>query len=163
MNEEIDQAYAVGMNGYVTKPFRPDQLREALEEMLQKITPKSKLHEVQFNTNNISENLRHLYGDDKEYARVMINLFIKTVPLEIERIRTLMKEKNCDALGKVTHQIKPSFSMVGFPELTEELQKIEKTIKGGANFEDFSPLIVAFLYKFEPCITLLEGELEKLQ
>lgn len=163
MNEEIDQAYAVGMNGYITKPFRPDQLREALEETLQKITPKSKLPEVQVNTYNISENLRHLYGDDKEYARVMINLFIKTVPLEIERIRTLMKEKNCDALGKVTHQIKPSFSMVGFPELTEELQKIEKTIKGGAKFEDFSPMIVNFLYKFEPCTKLLEAELEKLQ
>ena len=163
MNEEIDQAYAVGMNGYITKPFRPDQLREALEETLQKITPKSKLPEVQVNTYNISENLRHLYGDDKEYARVMINLFIKTVPLEIERIRTLMKEKNCDALGKLTHQIKPSFSMVGFPELTEELQKIEKTIKGGAKFEDFSPMIVDFLYKFEPCTKLLEAELEKLQ
>lgn len=53
--------------------------------------------------------------------------------------------------------------MVGFPELTEELQKIEKTIKGGAKFEDFSPMIVDFLYKFEPCITLLEAELEKLQ
>ncbi|MBP6618713.1 MAG: PAS domain S-box protein [Leadbetterella sp.] len=162
MNEEIEQAYAAGMNGYVTKPFRPDQLKVVLEETLQKIIPQSRPPQAPINNYNIGDNLRHLYGDDKEYAQVMINLFQKTVPLEIERIRTLMKEKNCEALGKVTHQIKPSFSMVGFPELTEELQIIERTIKGGAKFEDFRNLIDDFLGKFEPCIALLNNELENL-
>jgi signal transduction histidine kinase/DNA-binding response OmpR family regulator len=163
MNEEIEQAYAVGMNGYVTKPFKPNQLKEVLEETLQKITPQSKPAQIPIDTLNVSENLRHLYGEDKEYAQVMINLFKKTVPVEIERIKSLMKEKNCEALGKVTHQIKPSFSMVGFPELTEELQKIERTIKGGAKFEDFRGLIEDFLFKFKPCMSLLDIELENLQ
>ena len=160
MNEEIEQAMAKGMNGYLTKPFRPEQLKAILEEQFQQIVPKPKTTETE--SNSISENLKKMYGDDKSYALHMLQLFKETIPVEIEKLEEHFKEKNTELIGKLTHQIKPSFTMVGLPEFTERLQFIEKSIKQGAVFEAIESELAEFLSEIKKSIPLLDLEIERL-
>ena len=163
INEEIDEALAIGMNGYLTKPFRPEQLKDILEQNFQKIIPIDKSNTILTESNLISKNLEKMYGDDKGYALHMINLFKETIPAEIQKMERLLLEKDIKALGNLSHQIKPSFTMVGLPELTEKLQIIEKTIKEGADFEEFKSQIYSFLETLEVSLPLLDLEINKMK
>jgi PAS domain S-box-containing protein len=165
MSEDIEKALAIGMNGYLTKPFRPEQLKELLNTNFQKITQmqmflenNSALSEL-----NIKENLKKIYGEDKEYALYMIGLFKVTIPSEIEKLKGFVFEKNILELGGLIHQIKPSFSMVGLFELSEKLQVIEKKIKNGAIFDELDPLVAQFIKEIEMALPLLDAEIESLK
>ena len=161
LNEEIEHAMAKGMNAYLTKPFRPEQLKAILEEQFQQIVPKQKV--IRTETNHILDNLKKMYGEDKSYALHMLQLFKETIPSEIEKLEEYNKQKNTESIGKLTHQIKPSFTMVGLPELTDKLQTIEKSIKQGAGFEDIKSHLADFLSKIKKSMPLLDVEIKRFK
>jgi PAS domain S-box-containing protein len=165
LNEEIELAYAAGMNDYLTKPFRPEQLREILEKNLKNIKPKAGTKEPSQSVENqpISINLKKMYGDDAGYALHMLKLFTETIPKEVESLKLYFEEENIEKLGRLVHQIKPSYTMVGLPEMTEKLQIIEKAIKQGAGFSQVKDAISEFIIGDSKTLELLEKEIGKLK
>lgn len=161
LNEEIEHAMAKGMNAYLTKPFRPEQLKAILEEQFQQIVPKQKI--IRTETKHILDNLKKMYGEDKSYALHMLQLFKETIPSEIEKLEEYNKQKNTESIGKLTHQIKPSFTMVGLPELTDKLQTIEKSVKQGAGFEDIKSHLADFLSEIKKSMPLLDVEIKRFK
>ena len=162
LNEEIELAYASGMNVYLTKPFRPEQLKNVLKETLKKLQPQNKPTEKVEHT-AISENIKKMYGDDAKYALHMLQLFIETIPKEIQNLKTFFTEENLEKIGRLVHQIKPSYTMVGLPELTGKLQTIEKSIKQSVSFLEIKGLISEFISEESKTGALLENEIEKLK
>lgn len=165
MNEEIEVAYAAGMNDYLTKPFRPEQLRKIIENNLKNIKPNvstTKTIEA-IETPSISENIKKMYGGDSAYALHMLKLFTETIPKEVETLKQFLEEENIEKLGRLVHQIKPSYTMVGLPEMTERLQIIEKAIRQGAEFSQVKEAISDFINEDAKTIELLEKEIGKLE
>lgn len=161
LNEDIEQACSIGMNGYLTKPFSSEQLNCVLEDTLKKKKQDPKT--VQQSEGGASEIFKYTSNEDKAYKLHMFSLFKVTMPTEIERLKSLLKERNAESLGKLAHKIKPSFTLVGFPELTKKLQIIEKTIKTGAGFKAFENMVVDFLSEFDSFVSMLDIEIGKLK
>nr|MCU0326558.1 ATP-binding protein [Spirosomataceae bacterium] len=152
MSDEIDFAYEIGMNSYLTKPFTPDQLKEVLEQKLT-LNPnrKSEIFDnyqkvSSINTPNESDEtlqpnyLSIVYGNDKKYAADMFGLFLKTVPSQFALLKPLILDEKTIEIGKLAHQLKPSFTMVGLPEITQSLQLLEKKAKQNEPFEELKVL-----------------------
>jgi PAS domain S-box-containing protein len=174
MSDEIDFAYEIGMNSYLTKPFTPDQLKEVLEQKLT-LNPnrKSEIFDnyqkvSSINTPNESDEtlqpnyLSIVYGNDKKYAADMFGLFLKTVPSQFALLKPLILDEKTIEIGKLAHQLKPSFTMVGLPEITQSLQLLEKKAKQNEPFEELKVLYEEIEKLFYRKIKLVEAEWKTL-
>ena len=172
LSDEIGYAQEIGMNAYLTKPFTPDQLKEILEQKLS-VNPNRKPIVLEENSKNephkvendsLAENyLERIYGNDKKYAADMFRLFLQTVPNQFAQLRPLLNDKKVVAIGKLAHQIKPSFTMVGLPEMTQYIQKLEQKAKKNDNFEEIEQLFNDIESVFNQKIMLVENEFERLR
>lgn len=184
MSDEIDYAFEIGMNSYLTKPFTPDQLREILEQKLT-LNPNRQITTSQEVTTSQEENttkvsdivimeeqeteslqadyLSRTYGNDRKYAADMFALFLKTVPNQFALLKPLIEEQKVVEIGKLAHQLKPSFAMVGLPEITQSLQTLEKMAKNNDSFNEIRQVFDEIENIFNRKIGLVQKELEKLQ
>lgn len=135
-----DKAFEAGMNGYVSKPFTPAQLLEALNEFLPQSDVIVDINEEEKEENGSDETdtagfvfsekldgerLFDLYGDDMEYAFDMFDAFIEKVEKEYIDLRPLFEQEEWGPLSKLTHKLKPAFAMVGLSDLEVLFQKLE--------------------------------------
>lgn len=177
MSDEIDYAFEIGMNSYLTKPFTPDQLREILEQKLT-LNPNRQASAQEKNTTTVSETviveeqeteslqadyLSRIYGNDRKYAADMFGLFLKTVPNQFALLKPLIEEQKVVEIGKLAHQLKPSFTMVGLPEITQNLQVLEKKAKNNEDFDEIKQVFDEIENIFNRKIGLVEKEFEALQ
>lgn len=175
MSDEVDYAFEIGMNAYLTKPFTPDQLREVLEQRLS-LNPNRKITEQKENTTTVSDTiiveeketleadyLSRIYGNDRKYAADMFGLFLKTVPNQFALLKPLIEEQKVIEIGKLAHQLKPSFTMVGLPEITQNLQILEKMAKNNEDFDIIKQTFDEIEKIFNRKIGLIEKELEILK
>lgn len=174
MSDEIDFAYEIGMNSYLTKPFTPDQLKEVLEQKLtlnpnrnNEIVDKQNNLNVIDTPNELDDTLQAdylsiVYGNDKKYAADMFGLFLKTVPNQFAQLKPLIIDEKAVEIGKLAHQLKPSFTMVGLPEITQSLQVLEKKAKQNEPFGEIKVLYEEIEGVFYRKIKLVEAELKNL-
>ncbi|MFN3487524.1 MAG: ATP-binding protein [Emticicia sp.] len=173
MSDEIDYAYKIGMNSYLTKPFTPDQLREILEQKLSLNPNRQTLAQIKKTVTGTifaekkesleTDYLSKIYGNDPKYAADMFELFLKTVPNQFALLKPLIKEQRVIEIGKLAHQLKPSFTMVGLPEITQNLQILEKMAKNNENFDIIKQTFDEIESLFNRKIGLVEKEFRELQ
>lgn len=77
--------------------------------------------DLTFNSNYISE----IFFDDTEYALEMLNIFLESNLATFELIETEISSGNFPKIKELAHQIKPSFMMVGFPSISDEIKDLE--------------------------------------
>lgn len=181
MSDEVDYAFEIGMNSYLTKPFTPNQLREVLEQKLT-LNPNRQTVSKERNTTTESatvvaeeiekveeietlqaDYLSRIYGNDRKYAADMFGLFLKTVPKQFASLRPLIEEQKTAEIGKLAHQLKPSFTMVGLPEITQNLQILEKMAKNGKDFSIIKETFDEIENIFNRKIGLVEKEFDNLK
>lgn len=130
-----DKAFAAGMDDYLSKPFKPAQLFEKIERFcggsadsngLAAATPSGTF---QFHPRLHSPTLTELYGEDLEYAREMFEVFLKNTRLEFDRLRPMLEKAQWADLARLAHKIKPTFAMIGLPDLEEQMQALETAAK----------------------------------
>ena len=130
-----DKAFAAGMDDYLSKPFKPVQLFEKIERFcgspadntgLEAATPSGTF---QFHPRLHSPTLAELYGEDLEYAQEMFEVFLKNTRLEFDRLRPLLEKNQWADLARLAHKIKPTFAMIGLPDLEEQMQALETAAK----------------------------------
>lgn len=61
----------------------------------------------------------------------IIDVFLRTVPTELNRIRTLIEQRAVNELSVAVHKLGPKYHYVGITDLNEILTQMEKKIKGG--------------------------------
>lgn len=133
-----DKAFQVGMNGYVSKPFTPEQLLETLTQFIQlnktKEAPSSEVVEVTsggqneefaFSPDLDAERLHDLYGTDTEYALDMFDAFFEKMEKEYPQLGVLLQDGEYAALSKMAHKLKPTFPMVGLTGMERHFQQLE--------------------------------------
>ena len=144
MMYKIDKAYQAGMDGYISKPFTPNQLYEVLKKYFEMDPLTEKLltsEEVALPVLPAPEGsgqfcrdvLNNLYGNDNKFALEMFDAFLDKMNKEYPRIKLHLEDKDFKALSKLAHKMKPAFTMVGLPSLEKDFQYLEETA-GKGNF-----------------------------
>lgn len=59
----------------------------------------------------------------------IIDVFLRVVPMELDRIRTLIEQQNTNELSVAIHKLGPKYHYVGITDLNETLVQIEKKIQ----------------------------------
>jgi len=172
-----DRAFEIGMNGYVSKPFTPGQILEALHEYLPQVEEVSEVENVMetvagspaeteftFSSSLDVQRLVDLYEDDIEYALDMFEAFSEKMETEYVQLRPLFEEKEWLPLSKLAHKIKPAFPMVGLSDLEANFQALENAGKKEPACEkEISEILNTLEMKVNDELPLIEKEKERLK
>ena len=114
MAGDREQCLAVGMDGYVAKPIRPDDLIEAVEgaASVHGAEPASAVPAAAFAPDGAEvfdeEALLDLVGRDEALMREIIGLFLDEAPRLLAQIRAALADDNASALQFAAHALKGS-------------------------------------------------------
>src|SRR5690554_5187157 len=74
-------------------------------------------------------------GNNKEFLKEMINIFLNQTPDLIEELKDFRIKEDWVEFRKIMHKIKPTFIMIGIDALNEVVIKIDKAAKQGIDLE----------------------------
>lgn len=86
--------------------------------------------------------LEEIYGDDLSIIQIIFESFLENSIPVWGKILDAINSQNFKQVHEMTHQIKPSFSMVGLPFLHLKIQDFELYAKG-------NPELIELLAKYE--------------
>ncbi len=149
--EQIQEALDSGMNDYLGKPFKPEELFQKINTQLNPVNSKElkevideiedeKFYDLSF--------LTQYYDNEQEFINSILALYIKETPSSICQIKDALEKKDWPALKSLAHKIKTNIMMMGIKKgesflhlaAAIDLKEVdeEKIISSFHEFEKFS-------------------------
>jgi len=100
-------------------------------------------------------------GDDS-MKKVMLEMLLEELPMELEKMNTLAADNNWAELGSVSHKMKSTLSFVGNEAMTNANKDIESICKDKEGLDRIPGLIAVITETAPKTITELKMEFEKL-
>ncbi len=145
LKKEKQKCFDIGMNDYLGKPFKKEELQEILikhlVEKVNLIPVQQPTEEKEIKAPNASkidlntEQLSYEVGGDEEMVKHVLLLFKDEVKQVYESIQTAIENKDIETIGKVTHRVKPNFALLNLGFLVEIILEIEKLVAANAKEE----------------------------
>jgi PAS domain S-box-containing protein len=130
--EDREACFAAGMDDYVAKPIRPDELAQALSRARSRATPS--VGGTSLDAEAL-ESLRELGGE--EFLAELIGTFLSDAPALLASLRTTREQVKTEELRRAAHTLKSNgqtFGAGGFAELCRELEERARSGElGGAD------------------------------
>lgn len=160
MADQKNKALAVGMSGFISKPFTPNHLLNTIQEFLNTSNKvNERLSAVKLNRACLNE----LYGDDKEYAADMFHTFLTEVVPDFNTLKTLIQSEKRESLAKLVHKLKPTLGMVGLTELEKRMFDFEDKIRQPSETEELLRIWKNIYEDINHSLPAIRNELAKLQ
>jgi PAS domain S-box-containing protein len=135
---ENEKCYAAGMNDYISKPYREEELLQKLIIWLNKFDQNIPFQQT---ASLPSENVAPLYdlsalkdlsNNDQEFITKMTNLFCAQTPVTINKMIEHYNSGDLVSMGKLAHKIKPTLNHLQILSIKEDIRTIEKAGKEGS-------------------------------
>ena len=128
---DIDLCTEVGMNSYLSKPFTPKALNEAIGKVLSldeipEINERKVNKSVAKNKKFDLDTLLQHTNNNQVLINKMLEIFISETPIELSKIKSSFIENNYKDLAEIAHKIKPNFKYLGIEIGFELALKLEK-------------------------------------
>jgi signal transduction histidine kinase/CheY-like chemotaxis protein/HPt (histidine-containing phosphotransfer) domain-containing protein len=131
MSGEKEKCLALGMNDYISKPFKTKELLSKLYILAaadRMETSEKAFAEVKaLNVCDLAY-LRQMSGGDSIFEKEMISLFLKQVPEELENMKQAAIKENMPGVKEVAHKLKSSVSLLGAESMLTRLKEIESLV-----------------------------------
>ena len=134
------RALTVGMEGFISKPFHPNEIKQVLSE-ISKQKDQNSAHTLFLNNDNSmtfnfhesfdTESLKMYYDGDIEYTLEMFEIFIDQLAESLPQLKIAVESGDRSNARHFVHKLKPTFTMVGFPKTTTYFEKWERMIDDG--------------------------------
>ena len=157
MSEARERAIAVGMNAFVTKPFRSADLMSALQNLGNRATPADQPGEPLTKTEVVLPTV-DLDGLRAEWQasgiidkmQDIVTTFIEESNMELSRLDEAFGRKDLAAVAKIAHKMKSSVAALRVRRLEKLLQAIETAASGRSDSnENLHQLMVDALREWD--------------
>lgn len=144
---------AAGMNDYLTKPFKENELYEVISKVLKhQQSPVSSDHTVEATTGAaaIHEATEKLYDlhlvnelarGSEEFVKSLIQIFLETIPQTSKEMVQACNEQNWDQTGKLAHKLKSTIDTMCITLIKEDIRSIEMNGKEKKNLESIPVMV----------------------
>jgi len=145
--EDREACFAAGMNDYVAKPIRADELAVALKRARLRNTAAGSAETRPSLDAGALQNLRDLGGDD--FLLEVVEAFLTDAPALIASLRSSLEQQNGEELRRAAHTLKSNGATLGAEEFAELCRTVEQQVKAG-RLEDLSQLVDRIEREFPP-------------
>ncbi len=181
MKGEREKCLNCGMNEYISKPFKSDELKEKISQLtktkqeianeiseqftgdLSDINNEKKSHknEIQVGQERLTDMkfLKEISENNDQFFREFLTMFLTNTPKAISDMQEALANSDWEKLRQAAHKVKPSFNYVGLKELSVTAARIEEYAKNNKQLSEI-PAMLNFIS--ERCIIAyqeLESEL----
>ena len=132
-----------GMDNYLSKPFKPRDLKEMLAFYVSTKSEKYPQKDGQEPVMNL-EYLKEACYNDKSFMVEMMEVFIKTIPNSLIEIKSAIAQKDWDRVNRAAHKIKPSMSFMGIQSALTIIQSIEHNARNETDTEAIGEKFMEF-------------------
>jgi HPt (histidine-containing phosphotransfer) domain-containing protein len=144
----LGRCFAAGMNDYVAKPIRADELAVALKRARPLRNGAAGSAETRPSLDaGALQNLRDLGGDD--FLREVVEAFLTDAPALIASLRSSLEQQNGEELRRAAHTLKSNGATLGAEEFAELCRAVEQQVKAG-RLDDLSQLVDRIEQEFPP-------------
>lgn len=157
LQEDVQQYFAAGMNGFISKPFHSDELllkmnavlddsktvtvnetktEPKLEERKQPVLPPLPAHvtDMQF--------LKSLTGGNAEKMHKYVGMFLDNAPKLLANIDAALEAGDYPAVKIAAHSLKPQLSYMGVKEDVSKIFMMEQSAGNSAHFDALPGMFV---------------------
>lgn len=132
MAGEREKCLSYGMNEYIPKPIRENELFKIINDILKPGSGATGIINEGANCNQLADEvlnlayLRELSGGSTQFEINMVEQFLQQVPLEVKRLTEAFDRKNYREIARIAHNLRTSVSFMGLSErLDSHLDYIE--------------------------------------
>jgi len=126
MKEDQEKCLAIGMNGYIAKPFKSEDLTRAILPWLNSQTENNKDEQLIIINQKYFSDQQQAVG---EVFSEIIKAYIKSLSAAIIEIKQALNNDDLSKVSEVAHRIKGASGSIGADALFEVLGRIEKQAK----------------------------------
>jgi two-component system, sensor histidine kinase len=140
-----EKCIGAGMNDYIAKPFKEEDLLKMIAGILQtnvSLKPKKNtmMAEPEVGYYDISEITKISRGNEG-FVQKMLKMFVDQVPNHLEEMKEKYKANDLTAVGEIAHRIKPTIDSMGIVSSKNTIREIEKIGKSGLDTGNLKQLI----------------------
>jgi CheY-like chemotaxis protein/HPt (histidine-containing phosphotransfer) domain-containing protein len=138
--EDREACFAAGMDDYVAKPIRADELAAALQRAfpIRREDPVSSSNgDIRFDDNAL-QSLRDLGGED--FLAEVIDTFLADAPTLLATLHRSLDENDAEELRRAAHTLKSNSSTLGAEPFCDLCRELEQRAKLG-ELDDASELV----------------------
>jgi len=184
MQGEREKCLGCGMNDYISKPFKPEELKEKINnltknksEVAAEITlaftgdlsdinkSQSTNEKIEINLNKRLTNLdflKEISENNDQFFREFIQMFLNNTPKSIEDMKAALENSDWEKLSQAAHKAKPSFNYIGLKELSQTAGKIEEYAKSLTRLNEIPSMITHIVETTNIAFLELESELQSI-
>ena len=163
---EQQKCFDMGMNAYVAKPFKQNDLLTKIHSVVEKVAEKQiklpsifeaqELSKHSSKSKSIDWSYLDLSGDE-EFKAEMTELFIKKVPVDLDLLEKAINEKRYSDIKIIAHDMKSSLSMFCLETEIRFLEKLEKAAIQSVMNEELSNEYSNLRYEVLDLVDLLKA------
>lgn len=106
--------------------------------------------------------LKKIVGDDPDFLRQVLQIFITNSPKDLEELSTFANEGDHEKVAFFAHRLKSAAAAIGFEEAYEAFKEIELESKKMEALDNLPVKVNAMKLYCEQCITDIESVMKSL-
>ena len=139
---ENDKCFAVGMNDFISKPFKEEDLLKVISKWLGKelktttvITERNIEPTVQILNETLYNlsNLEAISNGNEAFIKKLLGIFYTQTPQLVVDIKQAYKDNDLEKVSALAHKIKPTIDNLGIISIIQLVKDIEATAKAKVN------------------------------
>ncbi len=148
MSGEKEKCLAIGMNDYISKPFKPAELHQKINNLITASTHTVVQQEAKaippLQNINLSE-LQEMSDNNWDFIREMLELFISEMTVHLQQLDVSIENNDDITTEYIAHKLKSSITMIGMDiSLLDLLTEMEHLAKSGNQQKTLKSLLLKF-------------------
>jgi HPt (histidine-containing phosphotransfer) domain-containing protein len=148
MSGEKEKCLAIGMNDYISKPFKAVELHQKINEQIF-VAPhqlvQSSIGDTQLSSAIDLSELMDLSDNNLEFVREILELFVQEMTVHLQQLEAAIEKNDDQKTVYLSHKLKSSIPMIGMDlALLDLLTSMEQLAKSGNQKNDLRKLFLQF-------------------
>ncbi|HEV2419428.1 MAG TPA: PAS domain S-box protein [Terriglobia bacterium] len=125
MTGDRERCLEAGMDGYVSKPVRVEDLFSTIEEVMKPMNPKSPPESTPVNAMLDREKILDQFGKDEELLAEVSRIFVEEYPQALARLKGAVAARDAKRIMEEAHSLKGSVANFAFEPAIESARALE--------------------------------------
>ncbi len=157
LKKKVAEYLRAGMNDYLFKPLNPFDVHEKIKQHVDPARIKTRPEQPMIDVSRI----RKIAGADDGFFRNTLQLFQKNLESLQGDLLPLIHSGDGPEAASLVHRVKPSVAYLGWDDLYDQLEVLEKKLKSGADRQATISLAERIVGRVKELIPEITGMLEE--